>query len=191
MSSLVEEYRRIARQHAEADRHFFARAVLGSSVIRVFQSDSKPVIKRALLNLDIRELGTARSHKTYRVLFEKQLEYLASAIRRSNRQNGRVKPGLKWGHATKVLCLYHRDLVVHSRYFAKKTADRLSGYLFAPIDNIVIDRLVSLGYDPGVLNIKSIDTKRKFYKIQTDLGVAANKVNAPRIWFDDNWGDRQ
>ena len=191
MDSLVGEYERIANQHSEADRYFFARAVLGSSVIRAFQEGSKPVIMRALLKLDIRGLRKARSQRAYKEMFEEQLEYLAKAVRRSNRQNARVKPGLKWGHATKVLCLYHRDMVVHSQYFTRNTADRLSGYLFAPIDGIVIDRLVSLGYDPEVSNIKSIDTKRKFYKIQTDLGVAAKKVNASRVWFDDNWGDRQ
>ena len=191
MESLVAEYKRIACRHAEAERSFYARSVLGSSVIRVFQKGSKPVIMAALLRLDVLRLGKARSETAYRAMFEEQLEYLARAIRRSNRQNSRVKPGLKWGHATKVLCLYHRGLVMHSRCFARNTADRLTGYLFAPIDSIVIDRLISLGYDPEVSKIKSINSKRKFYKIQTDLGVAAQKVNVPRVWFDDNWGDRQ
>ena len=119
MTSLLEEYKRIGDHHAEAGRYYFARVVLGSSVIRVFQKYSKPVIMRALLRLDIRSLGGIRSQKAYIEVFEDQLESLAQAIRRSNRQNNRVKPGLKWGHATKVLCLYHRDMVLHSRYFSQ------------------------------------------------------------------------
>jgi hypothetical protein len=146
---------------------------------------------RALLQLDMASLQKIRSAAAYSSVFEYQLEYLAQSIRRSNRLNSRIKPGLKWGHATKVLCLYHRGMVLHSRFYGERTADRLSSYLFAPIDNVVIDRLRHLGYNPGVSNIKSIDTKRKFYKIQNDLGIAAKKVNVPRVWFDDNWGARQ
>lgn len=191
MQSLISEYRRIADQHADADRHFYARAVLGSSVIRVFQKGSKLIMMRALLRLDVASLQNVCNESDFRGLFENQLEYLARSIRRSNRQNSRVKPGLKWGHATKILCLYHRGMVLHSRFFEEHTADRLSDFLFAPIDNIVINRLVKLGYDPGVSNIKSIDTKQKFFKIQDDLRFAAKKVGIPRVWFDDNWGDRQ
>ncbi len=191
MNRLVEEYTRIAGLHAEVDRYFFARATLGSSVIRVFERKSKPVIMRALLKLDIRDLQPVRSEVAYRWVFEEQLEHLAQAIRRCNRNNNRIKPGLKWGHATKILCLFHRDMVVHSRYFNMPTADRLSRYLYAPIDNIVLERLVSLGSNPAVSGINGIDTKAKFYKIQSDLGSAAKKVKVPRVWFDDNWGDRQ
>ena len=191
MMSLLEEYNRIANCHAEADRYFHARAVLGSSVIRVFQENSKPVIMRALLRLDIRGLGKLRSENAYIEVFEEQLEVLAKAIRRSNRQNDRVKPGLKWGHATKILCLYHRAMVLHSRYLSYGTAHRLSKYLFVPVDNVVIKRLLSLGYDPEVSKINEIVSSRKFYKIQSDLGNAAKKANVPRVWFDDNWADRQ
>ena len=120
MCPLIEEYERIRRTHADADRHFFARVVLGSSVIRVFQKGSKPIIMRALLRLDVGALQAVRSQKAYTRIFEDHLEQLARAVRRSNRLNNRLKPGLKWGHATKILCLFHRDLVVHCRYFPKK-----------------------------------------------------------------------
>jgi len=39
--------------------------------------------------------------------------------------------------------------------------------------------------------IKEIDTTEKFYDVQELLGEAAAKVGVPRVWFDDNWGDRQ
>lgn len=191
MKSLVEEYRRIKEKHEEAERHFYARSVLGSSVIRVFQKGSKPVIMKALVGLNIRKLEKLRSRRAYATEFEDQLELLSRSIRRSNRENDRIKPGLKWGHATKVLCLYHRGIVTHSRFFSDRVTARLSDFLFAPIDNIVIDRLVDLGYDPGVGSIKAINSKKKFYKIQGDLGIAARKAKVPRVWFDDNWSDRQ
>ena len=39
--------------------------------------------------------------------------------------------------------------------------------------------------------IKQIDSRKDFYSVQNILGEAAQKAGVPRIWFDDNWGDRQ
>jgi hypothetical protein len=39
--------------------------------------------------------------------------------------------------------------------------------------------------------IREIDTAKKFYDVQTALGAAAREAGVPRVWFDDNWSDRE
>jgi len=39
--------------------------------------------------------------------------------------------------------------------------------------------------------IKEIDSRAKFYEAQKQLSSAADTAGIPRVWFDDNWGDRQ
>jgi hypothetical protein len=83
--------------------------------------------------------------------------------------------------------------VNYSRYFTDADAARISPWLYSPIDRVVIDRLRKLhGPLPFRLQqIKDIDESEKFYLVQDLLGQAAAKVGVPRVWFDDNWGDRQ
>ena len=87
--------------------------------------------------------------------------------------------------------LLMRDMVLSSRLFSDAEADRIAPWLYTPIDSIVIKRLRKLGVDPGFNLIKDIDTAEKFYGVHDVLGQAAKKVGVPRVWFDDNWGDRQ
>jgi len=77
--------------------------------------------------------------------FDIQLDRLARAIKPLNSRNHRIAPGEKWGHATKILTLFVRDLVLKSRYFHDKDAKRIPQFLHAPIDGIVIKRLRKLG----------------------------------------------
>jgi hypothetical protein len=118
------------------------------------------------------------------------LSSLARVISKTNRGNNRVYPGYKWGHGTKILCLFLRDTVLHSRYFPDGKAERLRYYLYAPVDNIVIRKLRELVYAPPFRQIKGIDSSKKFYDLQDALGKASSQVGVPRIWFDDIWGER-
>ena len=82
-------------------------------------------------------------------------------------------------------------MVVHRDYFNAKTAKRLIYFLYVPIDGIIIKRLKKLGIRLDFSLIKEIGSANKFYGTQQILEKAAKKAKAPRIWFDDNWGDRQ
>jgi hypothetical protein len=81
--------------------------------------------------------------------------------------------------------------VNYSRYFTDADAARISPWLYSPIDRVVIDRLRKLHGLLPFRQIKGINTPEKFYLVQDLLGQAAAKVGVPRVWFDDNWGDRQ
>ena len=60
-----------------------------------------------------------------------------------------------------------------------------------PVDGVVIERLRELGARQPFTKINEIDTREKFYGVQEALASAALAHNIPRVWFDDNWGDRQ
>jgi hypothetical protein len=52
-------------------------------------------------------------------------------------------------------------------------------------------RLRKLGMKLAFDRIREIDTAERFFGVQQQLGEAARKVDVPRVWFDDNWGDRE
>lgn len=188
---LVEEFQRIARDRKKALRMRVIRIVLPSSVIRVFRPDTKADLIRELMAIDIDRIVKIGDISEFNEWFYFNLGKVAHAIRYKNRDNPRVNPGYKWGHAAKILTLFIRDLIHFSCYFDKLTAGRVSQWLFVPVDSIVIKRLQCLGCHPAVRSIKEIDSKKKFMEIQNLLADAAYQAGVPRVWFDDNWGDRQ
>jgi hypothetical protein len=190
MNEFIREYRHIKKQHWEAERKFFARINLPPSITRVFKPGTKRTLFDELIKVDIKQLKTIRSQKKYKEYFEKNLNCIARVIRETNMGNNRVNPGYKWGHSTKILCLFLRDTVLHSRYFSDSQSERLSKYLYVPIDSVVIKKLRKIGYKPPFNFIKEIDSSKKFYDLQDTLGKASDKVGIPRIWFDDIWAER-
>jgi hypothetical protein len=116
---------------------------------------------------------------------------VAEVIKRLNGENPKIFPGYLWGHSTKVLTLYVREIVLNSRYFTDRQVEQMSCWLYTPIDSIIIKRLLDRGAQLSFRSIKQIDTAEKFYSVQELLGEAAAQVGVPRVWFDDNWGDRQ
>lgn len=141
--------------------------------------------------VDLDGLKAIKSPKAYRKWFKRELDRLAPVIRKNNKQNKRINPGYKWGHASKVLCLYVRDVVLCSRYFADADAKRIEEWLYVPIDGIVMRDLKSLGERFPFEKIREIATARNFYLVQEKiLGEAARKAGVPRVWFDDVWGSR-
>lgn len=86
--------------------------------------------------------------------------------------------------------MYVRDLVLFSRYFTDADVERIAPWLYCPVDSVVMKRLRELGEKPGVYQISGIDTGERFRRIQDLLGDAAASAGVPRVWFDDNWGDR-
>jgi hypothetical protein len=193
MSALDEEYRRIAAAHRAATRHFTARSCIPASVTRVFATGTKAALLPVLAKVPVDELPKLDGEAAFRAWFERQLGLVAATILRLNPPDIRpgIHPGYKWGHASKVLALYLRDLVLYSRYFPDADAQRIASWLYCPIDSIVMKRLRELGEKPGVFLIAGIDSPKKFWHVQDTLGAAAARAGVPRVWFDDNWGDRE
>jgi hypothetical protein len=188
-TNLNAEFVRIHDRHRVAMRMRMARSVLGASVIRVFAPETKAGLQKALFAVPIDELLDV-GQTGFRQWYEDQLEHVAVEIRIRNANNSRLLPGLKWGHSSKVLCLYLVGLVEHSRYFSDKDCRKIAKWLHIPIDGVIIDRLRKLGVQLPFRKIREIDTSDKFYSVQDQLHEAASKIGIPRIWFDDNWADR-
>lgn len=189
-ANLVNEYRRIKKNHWAAEKSHFVRVVLPGSVMRVFAKNTRPLLIQRIEKVDLKALKRIKTHDDFKKQFELELKRVAAAIKATNERNPRVQPGYKWGHATKILCLYLRDIVLHSHYFSLDTSSRLSHFLYAPIDSVVIGRLRRLGVPVSFKRIKDIDTPNKFYYVQELLQQASDKAGVPAIWFDDNWAQR-
>jgi len=191
MDSLRREFQRIKRDHSDAVQHFFARVVLGPSVVRVFVEGTKEELYKSLVRIDLSELKSVRTEEEYRIYFEKELNRLARVVKKNNSRNSRIYPGYKWGHSAKILCLFLRDMVLYSRYFSIPEVKRLSKFLYVPIDSIIINRLRKLDCEIPFRRIKEVDSRNKFYMVQDELNRAAAPIGVPRVWFDDNWGQRR
>lgn len=187
---LVEEFKRLKKNHEHALQKRSARCVLGFSVIRVFNTGTKKPLLKILCTIPVKELKSIRSEQEYNHWFEKQLYRVAHEIKRTNPRNRKIYPGYMWGHAAKVLNLYLRDIVHNSRFFSDGVVKRLSFWLYIPIDGILLKRLRQLDCETGLKAIKDIDSSEKFYRLQGMLSKAAADVHVPRVWFDDNWVDR-
>jgi hypothetical protein len=188
-SALENEFRILKREHREAMKARAALIVLGSSVIRVFKAETKTGLCLVLVSLPVDELAQLKPEE-FVSWYNRQLNRVAREVRRLNHVNARIQPGLKWGHSAKVLSLYLRDLVLHTQYFSRTQAKRISPWLYAPIDGIVIRKLKGLHVKISFRSIREIDSKSKFTKVQKTLGTAAELVGIPRVWFDDNWARR-
>jgi hypothetical protein len=187
----LAEFERIKKDHAKALRMRAARAVLGFSVMRVYKKGTGKQIMPLLAGIPIDEIGKFENQDQFTTWFEYWLELLAEEILKLNSDNNKIHPGYKWGHSTKLLTLYIRELVINTRCFADSIVNNISPFLFSPIDSVAINRLIDHGYDFLFLRIKEIDTAEQFYIVQDLLGKEAGIVDVPRIWFDDNWGDWQ
>src|SRR5262249_48079444 len=156
--------------------------VLGPSVIRVFRKGTRPGLLRVLSGLRVEKLADLRESE-FRRWYERQLEGVAQELLIRNRQNAWVQPGLKWGHANKVLSLYLRDLVLHTRFFPDTAVESIKHWLYAPLDSIAITRLRKLGVNLPFRRIREIDSAEKFYEVQDALEAAASHIRVPRVWF--------
>ena len=173
----------------ESVRHWCARAATESSVIRVFEERTKADILATLIKVPIEVITDFRLRSEFEEWFEGQLNQLARAISRRNKTNERVQPGLKWGHAAKVLTLYLRDVVLHSRYFSDDEVSLIAPWLFVPVDSKVMARLRALGVRLPFRTIREIRTKPDFYFVQ-DLLAGNCADGIARVVFDDVWADR-
>ncbi len=185
--SLVDEYRRLEACHRRTLVRRAARLVLGGSVIRVLDPGADHDVLSVLVRLRVDTVPTLVGQEGFRRWFERALRRVSAAIIIRNADSPRVHPGCKWGHGTKILTLFLRELVMSSRCFSDTDAERIAPWLYTPLDRIALNRLSQLGYPNGIHAIKHLDSARVFYRIQDDLSEAAARVGVPRIWFDDVW----
>ena len=75
------------------------------------------------------------------------------------------------GARAKVLNLFRREIVVESRRFSEEDVERLTPWLYIPIDRIVIKNLRDCGIELDFKAIKDIDTRKKFHHVQEDILV--------------------
>lgn len=190
MENLNDYYRTIGVNHRKALRDRAARIVLGSSVIRVFKPDTKLDVQPILEKIPVDDILSVKNETEYRLWFERHLEKIFHALEIKNAHNPRVQPGLKWGHATKILCLFLREVVLSSRYFKDEYVERIEWLLYLPIDGINIKRLRSLGISISFNLIKEIDSPYEFYHLQEILHKTGQNNGVPRVWFDDSWISR-
>lgn len=191
-SQLVDEFRRIGSDHRSAVLKFTARSALPPSVTRVFKAGTKDALVALLGGLPMDEVLGLPDEPAFRRWFDHQLDQVAEVIRERNPPRSRpgIHPGYKWGHGTKVLALFVRDVVLRSRYFSDAEVMRIEPWLCCPIDGIVIRRLRTVGARSHVSQIRGIDSAGVFWALQDRLESAAAEAGVPRVWFDDVWGVR-
>ena len=159
-------------------------------MIRVFRAGTKEQVLPLLGSLPIQELRSL-GRSQFEDWYAYHLGRIARSINRLNARNPRVQPGVKWGHSAKILSLFLRDMILHTRSFRDSQVRRLSPWLPVPVDGIVIRRLRRLGVHLDFSAIRGIDSRAKFLSVQELLGLAAAEAGVPRVWFDDNWAERQ
>ena len=192
--NLEEEFQRIKQNHRRAIIARVARICFSGSTGRVFPEKARATsrIKTVLQGINVDDLPTIDSQDAFKKWFEKQLGAVAAIIPDVTSKREKLTDGARrWGYGTKILSLYLRDIVEHCRYFTPDQAEKARKWLYAPIDGIVMKRMRECGVSLAFSKIMEIDSSNKFYDMQDRLGEAAEAVGVPRVWFDDNWGDRQ
>ncbi|MHB1218207.1 MAG: hypothetical protein ACYC1L_08425 [Alphaproteobacteria bacterium] len=187
---LVEKFRCIRNSHETSTIKTIARVALGPSVMRVYTKNTTANLLKVLSSINANELRAIQNQTEFAAWFDALVSTIHRCIRKTNEGNKKIRPGAKWGHSSKIAAIFVRNLVLNSRYFSDRDARRLSGFLYVPIDSIVIKELKKLKQPLNFSRIREIDTRRKFYNIQNVLGAAARQARTPRVWFDDIWADR-
>lgn len=85
-----------------------------------------------LVQRPVGDINALRTKQAFERWFEQQLHTVAGTLRKNNRTNPRVQPGLMWGHGAKVLSIYVRSLLLHSRLFPDRVVHRVKPWLFVP-----------------------------------------------------------
>ena len=109
-----------------------ARTVLGPSVTRVFVAGTIKDVRPLLEELPLRDVTGLRNESGYKAWFDAKARLVANRLRIRNANNPRVNPGLRWGHATKILALFMREMILNSRLFSDAEAERIAPRLYTP-----------------------------------------------------------
>lgn len=191
---LLDVFKETKEKHQQALKNRFAREVLGSSIIRVFEKNSKNGLILSLTKkVDIDRLKKINNHSDYAKWHTVNLVPIAKEILKTNSNNKRISGGEKWGHAAKILNLYVFNCVLNnSALFTRKQSEILQNFLHVPIDNLIIKELKRCNQKVPSNNIKGITSKKHYDKFQEILSFHSKQINIPAIYFDDYvWGLRK
>lgn len=184
---LAQRYLDLAKTDRNATVLRVAKIVTGASVVRVFDKGTARRLVDALVLLDLEKFAQCKTDEEFDKFFFLSLDQIDEAIDKRSRRNDLLGEGRKWGHASKVLCLFLRDLVLYSRYFRDDEVRRLQNLLYMPLDSVVMKHLRSCGVSIKARQIKDISSCDEFQEIQRIFTVAAKHANVPRILFDNVW----
>ena len=162
-----------------------AKIILGSSVIRAFEKDSKPLLLNCLINLEVDTLATIKTESEYDKWHSRKITSIYNCLLKTNKRKFKKNlVGLKWGHATKVLNLYVGHLYYYSPYYGKlKRKFKAHLFFHIPLDSKVFAALKKCNVDVPK-NIKTINVV--IYKeIQNTLRKVAQKKRVDPLRFDE------
>src|SRR5262245_16872587 len=103
---LASEFRRIQKDHREALKRTAARVVLGPSVMRVYAKGTKMALLPVLSDIDLDALPALQDQEHFSAWFDRHVTRIAQVVSEHNPNNSRIAPGVKWGHATKIMALF-------------------------------------------------------------------------------------
>jgi hypothetical protein len=196
--TLESEFKKIHDDHRKMVPLRSAKVVLGSSVIRALPKKTKEKLENKLAELTATDLKkwTEYSFKTNFVKKVKEIKKMIPKERKVMKRNKRIRCKQKVNkdaHASKILALYCRELLMESlaaNIINYKIYSRIEKLLFCPVDSKVIKKLREFKEGKqrlkNTISMKTMD-KNSFEEIQDWLAIGAERTLTPRIWFDDVW----
>lgn len=184
---LVENFREIKIRQKDSAIKRTALVTLGASLIRVFEKKTKEDLLEVLGSVPIADLRKINSESKFETFYKLQLNRIERAVLKRNAKNKKLGKGLKWGHCTKVLSIFLREIVLRSRIFPDTRVDQLKPFLYAPLDSKVLRRLRKCGLAKVPHKINKLKTARQFWELQESIRKAAKEAGTFAIYLDDVW----
>lgn len=171
--------------YKKAVKKRIAKIVLGASVIRAFEENTKPDLFTCLIGLEIDSLSHIQTEEEFDKWHAQKITAVYNCLLKTNQDKfADSLEGLKWGHATKVFNLYIGHLYHYSPYFEdEKRKMKANRFLHIPLDSKVFAALHQFNI-PVPKSIKSI-TAAQYKKIQNELRSAAYNKKVDPLRFDD------
>lgn len=187
MKSLEAIYEKLKKEkpYKKAVKRRIAKIILGSSVIRAYDKNTKPKLFNCLIKLDVDTLATIITEEAYDKWHARKIKTIFNCLLEMNEVTFIDNlEGLKWGHASKVFNLYIGHLYFYSPYYGKgKRKIKAHRFLHVPLDSKVFAVLKRYKIDvPSTIKEITFD---QYQDIQKTLRTAARKKGVDPLRFDD------
>lgn len=184
---LIEQFRQIKVRMEKTAVKRTALITLGPSLIRVFEKKTKKDLRKALESVQIKKLRDIKNESDFKNFYVNNLNRIKKAVLKRNAKNKKLGNGLKWGHCTKVLSIFLREIVLRSRIFPDADVKRLEPFLYAPLDSKVLRRLRNCGLPKVPRRINELGTASQFWRLQESIKKAASPADLFAVNLDDIW----
>ncbi|MGA2150769.1 MAG: hypothetical protein ABSG44_09825 [Thermodesulfobacteriota bacterium] len=185
--NLVELFGEVKNQQKYAAIRRTGLVTLDASLIRVFEEKTKDDILSVLVSVPIEDLRKISNESEFKTFYKQQLDRIENAVLRKNARNEKLGKGLKWGHCTKILSIFVREIVLRSRICSNKEVKRLVPLLYVPLDSKVLGKLRGCGLSEVPNRIKDLSTAKQFWNLQELVRKAAKQAGTSAIYLDDVW----